>query len=180
VKKFLSIVLIAILALNVLGYYGVFLGLQYRNDLAITKSLDADVYDASKTITLRIPVSVAYMPDQSEFSRVDGKFEHHGQLYRTIKQRYAQDTLTIICVKDTEHEKIDTMLADYVTTFTDNASDHKSTLKVSLEFLKDYLSTSFSMQPASAGWTANVILNGNSEMLVSSFTASIIHPPQRA
>jgi hypothetical protein len=94
VKKLLSIVLIAILVLNTLGYYGIFLGMHYRNDRIMTKALDSDNYDQAEAITINVAVSIPYMPDQSDFQRVEGKFEHQGELYRMVKQRYAKDTLT--------------------------------------------------------------------------------------
>jgi hypothetical protein len=165
--------------LNALGYYGIFLGMQYKNDLAMTKALDSDNYDREQVITLKVPVSIPYMPDQADFNKIEGKFEHQGQLYRIIKQRYAQDTLTIICVKDTEHEKIDRVLTDFVKTFTDKASDNKPTTKISFNFLKDYLTVPFSIRSLSIGWSAKVIINTNCGTLVPSFTASIEHPPER-
>ena len=166
--------------LNALGYYGVFVGLHYQNDLAMMKALDADTYDASQTITIQFPVSIPYMPDQADFKRVNGKFEHQGEFYRLIKQKYAHDTLTVVCVKDTEHKKIDNALADYVKTFTDKAADGKSTSKITFNFIKDYIPTTFAIGSTTSGWTTNVIHNSACGTLTSSFFASIVHPPERA
>lgn len=148
----------------------------------MTRSLDADIYDQEHTITLKVPVAIPYMPDQTDFSRASGNFEHEGQLYRIVKQRYAQDTLTVICVRDVEHEKIDTMLADYVKTFTDNATDKStgSSSKISITFIKDYLQQSFSMISDSNGWAAKIVLSTKRGMLVPSFAVSINHPPERS
>ncbi|MGC1242913.1 MAG: hypothetical protein WA874_15090 [Chryseosolibacter sp.] len=57
-KKPFPIVLIAILLLNVMGYYGIFPGLQYQNDVAMKKRLDSDRYNESHTNTISIPLSV--------------------------------------------------------------------------------------------------------------------------
>ena len=178
-KKTISIVLVVIVLLNALGYYGIFLGLHYQNDIAMSEALDADRYDVSKELTLKVPVSIAYMPDQSEFERINGKFEYQGELYRMVKQRYAKDTLTVICVKDTESKKIDQVLTDYVKTFTDKATD-KSNSKITFNFLKDYLSATFSIHTVTTGWSAQVIHNSDYGLLIPNFTASIVHPPERA
>lgn len=163
-----------------MGYYGVFLGLHLKNDIDMSKALDADIYDQSNTITLKVAVSIPYMPDQRDFNRVDGQFEHNGELYRMVKQRYAKDTLTVICVKDIEHKKIDLALSDYVKTFTDKATDTKPASKTIISLIKDYLPISFSIDSATEGWTLGVLYNTNHQALIPTFTASIIHPPERA
>lgn len=171
--------MIGILTLNVLGYYGVFLGMHYRNDIAMRKALDADNYDQSHEITIKVAISIPYKPDQAEFKRVDGKFEHEGELYRLVKQRYAKDTLTVVCVKDTEHGKIRRVLADYIKTFSDKAPENNPSTKTTVNFLKDYLPVAFSICPLSPGWAAKIIRNSKYETLSPSFTASITHPPER-
>ena len=179
-KRIIPIALVLILLLNTMGYYGIFLGLHYRNDIAMSKALDSDTYDQSKTITLKIPVSLPYMPDQSGFERVHGQFEHNGEMYRMVKQRYAKDTLTVVCLKDTEHKKIDLALTDYVKTFTDNASDSKSTLNITVSFLKDYLPISFSIKSATKGWASPVVYSSQHWSLLPAFLSSIAHPPEKA
>lgn len=162
-----------------MGYYGVFLGLQYRNDVAMTKVLDSNTYDESQTLTIKIPVSIAYMPD-GEFERVDGKFQHEGEVYRMVKQKYAQDTLTVVCVKDHEDKRIDQALTNYVKTFTDKASEENSGSKISLTFIKDYLPQTFSVHSLSAGWINDVVHTSIDRTLIPAFHASVVHPPERA
>lgn len=145
----------------------------------MSKALDADHYDESHAIILKVPVSIPYMPDQLNFERVNGKFEHEGELYRIVKQRYAKDTLTVVCVKDTEHKKIDMVLTDYVKTFTDKTDESKSATKSTISFLKDYLPIYFSINSGSAGWSLSVIHNSEYGNLFPSFSASIVHPPER-
>src|SRR5215216_1584460 len=102
-KKLLSIALLSLFLLNVIGYYAVFLGLQYRNGVAIKTSLDSDGYDESKLQVVKIPLTIPYMNDDDDFERVDGKFEHEGSVYRLVKQKYAKDTLSVVFLNDTEH-----------------------------------------------------------------------------
>jgi hypothetical protein len=164
--------------MNTLGYYGVFLGLQYQNRVAMTERFDADQYDDSQTITIRIPLSVPYMADDLEFKRVDGAFEHNGQHYRMVKQKYEKDTLIVICVADIENKRISQALSDYVMSFTDNADDQNQG-ETTVSFIKDYLPQSFSIQTTSTGWQMAVVNNAYSDNLVPTFSASVIHPPER-
>ena len=163
-----------------MGYHGVFLGLHWHNDKAVTNALDTDTYDLSSTITIRVPVSIPYMPDQAEFERVDGQFEYKGELYRLIKQRYAEDTLTVVCVVDTGHRKIDMALADYIRALSDNAADTKPVSKTTVSFIKDYLLVLFEIDSQTNGWALGVALNPHQLRLVPSYSPSIVHPPERA
>lgn len=162
-----------------MGYYAVFVGLQFQNDLQVIKILDAEKYDNTRTVTIKIPVSIPYKADQSEFERVDGEFTYEGDFYRTIKQKYAGDTLTIVCYKDNNSKIIQNALADYVQTFTDKPIDQKDNAKV-VSFIKDYITQSFSIVNTLEGWQSNVIKNTFYLELISSFYASINHPPERS
>lgn len=179
-RRITSIAFVLIILLNTMGYYGIFVGMHYQNDVAMTRALDSDIYDRLSTITLKVPVSIPYMPDQAGFERAGGEFEHDGELYRMVKQRYAKDTLTIVCVLDTEHKKIDLALADYVKTFSDKATDTKPVAKTTISFIKDYLPMSFKIDSATEGWSLPVVHQSPWLGLTPTFSASIIHPPEGA
>ncbi|WP_333818995.1 hypothetical protein [Ohtaekwangia sp.] len=179
-KRFLSIAFIVLLFLNTIGYYGVFVGLYHRNDVAMNNVFDSDNYSGLQLITIKIPVSIPYLFDQTDFERAQGEFQHEGEFYRLVKQRYAKDTLTVLCVKDDTHKKIDRALKDYVRTFGDNHNDSKSTLKITVNFLKDYLPQALSIYTVSPGWVYSLQHNSFFRTLIPAFTASIIHPPERA
>jgi hypothetical protein len=178
VRRLFSIVFIAILLFSVMGYYGVLIGLQYRNHVAVNRSLDLDRYDASQTITIKIPVSIPYTPDQENFERVSGEFEYDGQLYRLVKQRYARDTLTVVCVRDNEHVRIHRALSDYVKTFTDNATTDSSPSKITFTFLKDYIAQKFTIHTHASGWKSEIHYTTHSNTLTSTFPSAINHPPE--
>jgi hypothetical protein len=179
-RKLFSIAFVAILLLNVMGYYGVFLGMQYQNDRAMLKVLDADQYDDSQTLTLKIPVSIPYLADNEDFERVDGKFEHQGSHYRLIKQKYSNDTLTIICVRDQKIERMNQALSTYVKTFRENSADQTQRSKISVSFIKDFIPETFCLLTLTSGWEIDMINYGFDQHLTPTFTASVIHPPERA
>jgi hypothetical protein len=179
VKKLTSIALIVLLLLNVLGYYGVFVGLQYKNDREITKRLDTDIYSGSETVTIEIPVSIPYAVETSEFQRVDGKFEYQGAVYRMVKQRFANGTLFVVCIKDAKATQLNEALRDYVQTFADAPADSKSETATHLTLIKDYIKTSYSLKPSSEGWTSVVCHQTRPPVFIASFCASIVHPPER-
>jgi hypothetical protein len=178
VKKVASFALIAVLLMNTMGYYAIFLGMQYKNGVAMTERFDAEQYDESQTITIEIPITVPYMTDDADFRRVDGIFEYKGEFYRLIKQKYAKETLTVICIRDTENQRINEAMSDYVMSFTDTGDDQDA--KVTISFIKDYIPQTFSILRSSIGWQKDVANPMSSNNLIPTFTVSVIHPPERA
>jgi hypothetical protein len=162
-----------------MGYYGVFLGLQYKNDRDMTQRLDRNDYSDAETMTIKVPISIPYALDTEEFERVDGKFEHQGEFYRLVKQRLSEDTLYVVVVKDGEDKKIDEAMTSFVKTFTDKPADNHSSSKIVISFIKDYIPQTFEVTRGSLGWESDVVKETVCNVLKSSFHPSIIHPPER-
>lgn len=162
-----------------MGYYGVFLGLQYKNDKDMIQRLDSEDYSDAETVTIKIPISIPYAADSKGYERVDGKFEHKGEFYRLVKQKLSQDTLYVVCVKDQENKIIDEAMTSFVKTFTDKPVDSHSNAKIVVTFIKDYIPQVFAVDHLSFGWETDVVKESTYNFLKSSFYPSIIHPPER-
>ncbi len=179
-RKGVTLVMLFVFLLNVLGYYGIFVGLRLRNVQELVQKLDNNSYSASETITFKIPISVPYATEARDFVRVDGEFEHDGEVYRLVEQRLDQDTLYIVCVKDQESKKINQALADYVKTFTDKPSSEKQSSKTIVSLIKDYISINIDVSNTSSGWESITNYSLSPQNLIPTFSASVIHPPERA
>lgn len=180
-RKLISIVFITLFLLNVLGYYGLFVGLQYEYSLKMNKQLDSDTYNEHEAITIKVPITIPYATDSRDFERVTGEFEYQGELYRLVKQRLTRDTLHIVCVKDQQSTRIHQALASYVKTFTDKPVDSQQTSsKSTSDFIKDYLAQTLSFHQASSGWQCDLAKGASLPFFVSDFYSSIVHPPERA
>jgi hypothetical protein len=179
VSRLFSILFTILLLFNSLGYYGLFIGLRYQNNVEMMQKLDLAEYSESDMITIKIPITIPYATDSQDFERVDGIFEHKGEFYRLVKQRLLHDTLHIVCVKDHELAYINQAWENYVKTFTDNHSDNNSNAKTFHTLIKDYLPRSFSILHSSPGWECDVILQSYVNFFISDFSPSIIHPPER-
>jgi hypothetical protein len=180
VKRLSTIVLIALLLLNVLGYYGVFVSLQYQHSRNEIQRFDAKLYDESETFTIKVPISIPYAVDQQDFERVDGEFEYHGQFYRMVKQKLSNDTLQIVCIKDQHGTRLAQALNDYVKSFTDKPVQGKANGKTTITLIKDYILSSYTIGHSSCGWSTMISLQSRASNLVPSFCSSIVHPPERA
>jgi hypothetical protein len=146
----------------------------------MTHALDADEYDESQALTIKIPVAIPYAVDSHDFVRVAGTFQHEGEFYRLVKQRLLSDTLHIVCIKDQQSKRINQALTDYVKTFTDKpASDSQHVLTFS-DFIKDYLTTTTSISSLNFGWQLDLEKSTSLNVFLSTYCSSIIHPPERA
>jgi hypothetical protein len=175
-KKTFSILLVVLLLLNVLGYYGVFLGLQYKNTHDLALRLDADNYTNDEAVTIKIPLAIPYM-ESTDYERVTGEFEHNGEFYTLVKQKLVQDTLIIVCVKNHEGKQIKKALVDYVKTFTDKPTSGNQA-KTIPALIKDFLPTNISIESSNIGWVLGSSFKNESNLLMS-IDLSIISPPPR-
>jgi hypothetical protein len=154
VKKPLTLILLVLFLLNVLGYYGVFVGLQVKSGQTMRDRFDAENYSAEQEVTIKVPITIPYASDSRGYERVDGEFEHKGHVYRLVKQKLQSDTLFIVCIKDNQAAKINQALADYVKTFTDKPVNSKRGSTFSFQFSKDFLSNIIEIKSSASGWNA--------------------------
>jgi hypothetical protein len=175
-KKPVAHMLIMLLLLNVMGYYGLFVGIKYQHTADFTKRLDDSNYSESETVTLKVPVTIPYYGD-TKYERVDGEIEYNGQFYRLVKQKLEKDTLYIVCLKDLQSKRIKQALADYVKNFSEHSSDNTS--KVAPSFIKDYINTEFKFLSSNAGWTQDLQF-GLTEQQVKEVVLTNLSPPPEA
>ena len=178
-KRTLTLFLLLLFLLNVLGYYGVFVGIQMNFEKELRSQFDQENFSSDQEVTLQIPISVPYAADAQEFTRVDGEFEYQGEMYRLVKQRYASDTLYIVCIKDVASKEIKQALTDYVKSFSDNPSSEKNTTKSLQTFSKDYIPTATALQSFTSGWVAGII-SGERITTYQSLVKQLNSPPPQA
>ena len=178
-KRIISIFLVFLLFLNTLGFYGLLQGLRYKTTLELVQRLDNDRYSTEETILLKIPVAVPYQIDSEDYERVDGEFEHQGEFYRLVKQKYQNDTLFIVCIKDHAGKRIEQAVTDYVKTFTDKPIDATHSGKVVTNFIKDYLPSRITINTISTGWNSELAFALKKYDLLN-HDQSIASPPPRS
>lgn len=178
-KRVFALFMMLLFLLNVLGYYGVLEGLQLKNKQNLQALFDSDEYERQHEVTIKVPLTVPYASDSKEYTRVDGEFEHQGEIYRMVKQKLQSDTLYIVCVKDETSRDIKQALAEYVKSFTDKPASEKSQSKTLQNLIKDYIATSTVLQPSQSGWSYAV---PQGELVVSypAWTSQSTSPPPKA
>lgn len=144
------------------------------------RKLDLDAYDASQSVTITLPFSMPYGTDSPEFERVDGVIEYQGEFYRMVKQRYARDTVYIVCVRDHQKKRIRQAMSQYVKALagSDQSADQSQTAKLASAIIKNYLSVPFAVPDVP--WELQMDKKGPSAgpHYTSSYYPSLLHPPE--
>ena len=141
-KRAVSIILLLVFLFNVGGYYLVFWGLRFQTDKELSRRLDANLYDQEETLQIKIPLSLPYPIYGQDFERVNGAFEHNGEFFKLIKQRYENDTLYVVCIRDRETRQLVNTMEDYVqlTHGLDDSSPAEKALNYLTHLVKDFYS----------------------------------------
>ena len=130
--------LLVIFLFNVGGYYIVFWGVRLQLDQKLTSRIDAELYDHSETVELKIPMALPYPIHADGFQRVNGRFEHNGEFYRLIKHKHENDTLYVVCFRDRDTRVLFGTLQHYVNdTLGLAATNHKAVNYLS-KLIKDF------------------------------------------
>jgi hypothetical protein len=177
VKRLLTIVVLHVFLLNVLGYYGILLGLRAHAGEELSEMLNSDMYDLGGSVTFKIPLTVPYGVNSEFYERVSGEFEKDGVTYRMVKQRLYHDILYIVCVKDDLSSKINQALADLAQSFAGQGDDDQKTAAPG--FIKDYITSITSLASSQPGWQLEVVKTSVPRYFFDSYFSSIVHPPDR-
>lgn len=70
----------------------------HQSDQKIINRLDAEEYDESELMEVKIPLHLPYMTSQVRYERVDGELQHEGVYYNYVKRKVSNDTLYLLCV----------------------------------------------------------------------------------
>lgn len=178
-RRLIPVAFTLLILLNVMGYYILLLGLEYKTGKDLVRRFDQGTYDPDKSITLKIPLTMPYGITEGGYERVDGEFEYEGEYYRLIKQRFSNDTLYVVCMKDIQRTHINQTLADHVRTFADHAGESRHTGKIVINLVKDFLPPGFAITNASRGWSQEV----SQDIPVYfhyNISTSVLSPPPKA
>ena len=174
-NRLVSILLLLIFLFNVGGYYLLFIGLHHRSDLLLSKKIENNQVKDEELLEFKIPVTLPYPLQRNRFERIDGKFEHAGIFYKLVKQKYENDTLYVVCVRDAASKQLASAFKDYVSKTNDLPVNSKNTLTFFGKFLKDFEGTESSSIQHGPGWVSEIPFENPTFNLHD--THLIIHTP---
>jgi hypothetical protein len=179
VKKPFSILLLLVFAFNLGGYYVFFWAMRHTANKELVHRLDANDYSSEEVIELQIPFTLPYPIFNTGFERVDGKFEHEGEIYKLVKQKLVNDTLYIVCLQDKKEMQITSAFKDYSRLSNDMPASHgKHSSSILNKLIKDYNYDQVIDLISISGWSRNQRWC-QVEFLVTSPELEILSPPPK-
>jgi hypothetical protein len=174
-KRSISTIFVALVLMNVMGYYALLIGLQYKNAASWSKTFDEGSYSLEDTRSIKI-----YQPGSSAteaYARIDGEFEKDGQIFRLIKQRHFKDTFHIVFIRDERGTLIKHALSDYARSFSEKTQEDDNQLIILPNFIREYLTAPVYKEPELIP-VPQLIGKRMLKSFTDSYTPTIIHPPQ--
>jgi hypothetical protein len=171
--------LLSVFLFNVGGYYIVLWVLRHHSNIVLSQRVDAENYTADETIELKIPVTLPYQLQERNFERVHGKFEYEGEFYTLVKQKFQNDTLHIVCIKNQQEKRLVSSMSDYVKLSNDLPGSSKKAVTFLGKLLKDFNPSSATDVVETESWSSEITFTSNS---YSCRTAphSLITPPPKS
>jgi hypothetical protein len=180
VKRLFASIMLLLFLLNVLGYYGVYIGLISKGADDLSSRMAERGEEPGAMVTFRIPLSVPYGVDSREFEPAKASFSYDGEVYQLVKQKLLKDTLYLVGIKNEQSSMWGKALAEYVMTFSDTPDDSSQELPAGQGFIKDFVSlSSISVSRHTVGWVAAAEPGSAVKELVATFCVSVVHPPER-
>jgi hypothetical protein len=111
---------------NLSGYFLFYQYFIHQSDQKIIDRLDAEEYDESELMEVKIPLHLPYMTSQVYYERVDGELQHQGVYYNYVKRKVSNDTLYLLCVPNSAKTSLYKDLTDYAQKVNDIPANGKN------------------------------------------------------
>lgn len=177
-RRTIAILFLALFTFNLVGYYGIYVGLKIQAHHEMLRNLDAGLYDETQVHTLKIPLTLPYQTDWQTYQRVDGDFEWKGEFYNLVSQKLERDTLIVHYIKDHKEASLFESFTEIVQTTTDTPISKKAG-KLAEAFAKDYMPSASNLEIASTGWLKQSVFTRYAFALLT-HAVSVQYPPPRA
>ncbi len=69
-------------------------------DQKIDQKLEAGLYDENELLEIRVPISLPYQSNWSDFESYSGELEWRGAYYKFVKRKITNDTLILLCISN--------------------------------------------------------------------------------
>lgn len=165
--------------MNALGYYPVYLAMQWKAQTEMKARLDAHVFEEDELFTIKIPINLPYWTETRQApERIDGQIEYKGDFYKLYKQEVIADTLVVLAVKDHTEKALFSALTEWVKITVTGlpGTSEKAAGQVS-HLIKDYFAAHHRTYFHLYDWVAARVPSSDSSSLFSSACLQVPSPP---
>ncbi len=87
--------------------------MQHKANEKLEVSLDNNSYDESELVELKIAVHNAYQNSWASYERYNGEIELNGTTYKYVKRKLSNDTLYLMCIRNSTKMRLETAKNDF-------------------------------------------------------------------
>ena len=113
-KKLSAILLLVCLVVYQFGYFAADYWVGKHIDKTWSDKIYTESLDHSNIQTIKVSITVPYMPDDKEFKVVNTSYQEDGKFYRVLEQRYRNDTLEMKVVADNYKISLESVIKDWI------------------------------------------------------------------
>lgn len=96
------------------GYFAADYWVGKHIDKKWSDKIYTETLNHSNIQTIKVPITVPYMPDDKEFKVVNTSYQDDGKFYRVLEQRYRNDTLEMKVVADNYKISLESVIKDWI------------------------------------------------------------------
>ena len=134
-KRFAAAIILVILCFNWFGYSSIISFMQRKADVQMEAMLDKKSIKETDLFELKIPLHLPYQTSWANYERYDGEVKLNGTIYKYVKRKITDDTLHLMCIKNTKKMEYENAKRDFYKN-TNDLSSNNSQKTPSLVFKK--------------------------------------------
>lgn len=162
-----------------MGYYPFLSLVTQQLSRNTQKKIESNIHDIGGNMIIKMPMSLPYGPDSNEYQPISGEITYQDTVYQFIKQRFYQDTLYVVCIRDYHTTEAKGKVVDYLKSLSSQNKQEDNSLKIVASLAKYFFPTTQSVYFLNAGYATNFSF---SETVASCYfydpNRDIFHPPR--
>jgi len=159
--------------------------MQYQSDIQINTLLDKHSYNEADLVMVKVPLSLPYMNEQSDFERVNGEITINGKILKYVKRKISAGNLILMCLPDHNKMIIELAKGDFFKGSIDlvqnnpkkQSGNSKAGIFKNLSVEYDSISYQF-VNHSNCFLTDNYYIESKPFLLPSAYKNLPEHPPQ--
>lgn len=177
----IALFFLALFVLNAAGYYWLLAETRQRDEEEAQLFWQERQNSREDLITMKIPLTVPYLQGTPEFEATSGQVKFQGEYYQLVQQKFHNDTLHVVCVRDGQAKARHQALTEFVQQFSHNDSDHeKGTVPSVKNAATEFVSHVISITAGHTGWVSNALFFIPQSSFLNGLSYDPFIPPPRA
>jgi hypothetical protein len=112
-RKFFAILLLSLLLFNFVGYRALFTYLETKAQSQMESLMDKQAVNTHDLFEIKIPLNIPYIANTNSFERFNGSVKVNGVFYSYFERKISNDTLILLCIINTEENRLSKMKTVY-------------------------------------------------------------------